>query len=401
MKQAEDKITNTKRACMLAYTFYESDNRVRRYAETLVKNGYQVDAVVLRKHGQSRFDILNGVRICRIQERSRNEKNKFSYFAKLLWFFLNSLMFVTSQHMQKRYNLIHVHSIPDFEVFATFFAKMTGAKIILDIHDIVPELYASKFSIDTKSIIFKALVLIEKISATFADHVIIANHLWEKTIVSRSVKQKKCTTILNYPDPLIFYKRPRIKKGDKFILMYPGTINWHQGLDIAVKAFAQIANEVPEAEMHIYGDGPMLSDLKHLIVDLGMQNRVILKGIIPTEKMAVEMANADLGVVPKRNNSFGGDAFSTKIFEFMAVGVPVIVAATRVDRYYFNDNIVRFFKPENIQDLAQSIKILVQNRKLGERLSCNAADFVSDYTWDKKEKDYISLVDRLVGQRKH
>ncbi len=111
------------------------------------------------------------------------------------------------------------------------------------------------------------------------------------------------------------------------------------------------------------------------------------------------MANADLGIAPKRNDFFGGDAFSTKILEFMALGVPVVAAATRIDRYYFNDSIIRFFEPENVRDLAINIEELIRSKELRERLASNALAFIADYSWDKKEKNYLSLVDHLIGQR--
>jgi glycosyltransferase involved in cell wall biosynthesis len=389
----------TMKACMLAYAFYESDNRVRRYAETLAKQGFQVDAVTLGKVGQPRYGNLGGVRICRIQKRVRDEKGKLSYLYKIVKFFFNSALFISKQHLRQRYDLIHVHSVPDFEVFATFFAKLTGAKIILDIHDIVPEFYAGKFHVSGESFTFKALVSIEKASIAFSDHVIIANHLWEKTIRSRSATKEKCTTMLNYPDTSIFYKRAKGWKKDKFVAIYPGTINWHQGLDIAVKAFAQIKADAPEAEFHIYGDGPMRYEIQQLIADLHLQDQVFLKGTLTLDQIAAAMVDADLGIVPKRNNSFGGEAFSTKILEFMALGVPVVAAATRIDRFYFNDSIVRFFEPENAQDLASAINDMIRNRELRERLSSSAMAFVSNFTWDKKEKEYLSLVDRLISVR--
>jgi glycosyltransferase involved in cell wall biosynthesis len=83
----------------------------------------------------------------------------------------------------------------------------------------------------------------------------------------------------------------------------------------------------------------------------------------------------------------------------MALGIPVVAAATRIDRYYFNDSIVRFFEPEDAEDLALTINDMIRNRELGERLSSNAMVFVSDFTWDKREKEYLSLVEHLVGQR--
>ena len=387
------------KACMLAYTFYENDNRVRRYAETLARKGYEVDAVALKNDGQPSIECLNGVKIYRIQERTRDEKSKLTYLYRLLKFFVNSAIFLTMRHLRRPYDLIHVHTIPDFEVFATFFAKMTGTKIILDIHDILPEFYSSKFNVNHESTVFKTLMLIEKASIKFSDHVIIANKIWEKTLVSRSVKRKKCTTILNYPDTSIFFRRPMCKKDGKFIIIYPGTINWHNGLDIAVKAFALASEDIPEAEFHIYGDGPLRGYIQQLIKEHNLQDRVFLKGTLPLERIAVAMNNSDLGVVPKRNDIFGGDAFSTKILEFMALGVPVLVSATRIDRYYFDENIVSYFEPENVRSLAINITDLVRSPKLRERLVSNATTFVGAYTWDKKEKDYLSLVDNLVGHK--
>lgn len=83
----------------------------------------------------------------------------------------------------------------------------------------------------------------------------------------------------------------------------------------------------------------------------------------------------------------------------MALGVPVLASGTRIDRYYFSDSIVRYFEPENAEDLAMAIMELIRSQELRERLSSSAMAFVADYTWDKREKDYLSLVDKLVGQR--
>ena len=142
------------RVCMLVYSFYETDNRVIRYAETLAKRGDQVDVIALRKKGQPYTEVLNGVRVFRVQEREKNEKKSLDYLARLSRFFFRSGVLVTKKHLQAPYDLIHVHSVPDFEVFAALVPKLLGAKIILDIHDIVPEFYASKFKRHS-SIFFK------------------------------------------------------------------------------------------------------------------------------------------------------------------------------------------------------------------------------------------------------
>jgi len=384
------------KVCMLAYTFYESDNRVRRYAETLVNRGDVVDVVALRRKGQNDFNELNGVRIYRIQEREINEKGRLSYLYRLLKFFIKSFIFVGYKHLKNVYDLVHVHSIPDFEVFAALLPKLAGSKIILDIHDIVPEFYCSKFGKNSGAFLFRALVVSEKLSISYSDHVIISNNIWYNTLISRSTNKKKCTVILNYPDNSIFFKRNTLKKENKFIMMYPGTLNWHQGLDIAIKAFAIIKDKIPEAEFHIYGDGPTKYELAILIKELGLQERIFLKEPMSLDKIAEVMASADVGIVPKRDDPFGGEAFSTKTLEFMSLGVPIIVSKTKIDQNYFDDSIVKFFNPEDEEDLSEAMLLLINNKERREELSRNAQKFIEKNKWEDKKYIYLDLVDSLV-----
>jgi len=385
-------------ACMLVYSFYESDNRVMRYAEALVKRGDSVDVIALGKEGTPHYEEIRGVKVYRIQKRNIDEKGKISYLLKLTAFLLNSLIYVTKRNLKTPYDLIHVHSVPDFEVFATFFPKLKGAKIILDIHDIVPEFYASKFHTSEKTFLFKSLVRMERLSSKYADHVIISNHIWEKTLLSRSVERDKCTVIMNYPDESIFYRRPRERNDGKFVMIYPGTLGWHQGLDIAIRAFALIKDQAPESEFHVYGRGPEKKNLERLVAELDLENRAFIKDMLPIEHIANIMANADLGIIPKRNDPFGGKAFSTKILEFMSLGIPVIVAQTKIDKFYFNDSVLKFFKPDDANDLAQCMISLIKDKESRDRLACNALSFVADCSWEKKRCEYYALVDKLIGK---
>jgi glycosyltransferase involved in cell wall biosynthesis len=384
------------RVCMLAYTFYEQDNRVRRYAETLTKRGNQVDVISLRKNGQKTTGELHNVKITRIQKRVINEKGKISYLFRLLNFFCRSFIFLGYKHLKNPYDLVHIHTVPDFLVFAGLIPKIKGAKIILDIHDILPEFYLSKFNAGQNSRLFKMLQALEKISIAFSDHVIISNHIWRQKLIERSTSVDKCTAILNYPDNTFFSKTVPQNNNGKFIMIYPGSLGWHQGLDIAIKAFSLIVDRAPKAEFHIYGSGSHKNQLQSLIERLGLQSRIFLKKSIPFDHVHRIMANADLGIVPKRNDAFGGEAFSTKIFEFMSAGIPVIVSKTKIDQYYFDDNLVQFFEPGNEKDLAEKMLLLMKNENLRKKLIDHASAFMKNNNWDTKKHIYLKLVDSLA-----
>lgn len=390
------------RACMVAYAFYETDNRIRRYAETLAKRGDEVEAFVLGREGQPSYELIRGVHVNRIQKRVRNERGPISYLLKMLMFFVRSTWVLALSHLRKRYDIIHVHSVPDFEVFATIVPRLLGALVILDIHDIVPEFYASKFKISERSFIFRLLLLVEKLSTAFSDHVIISNHLWQAKLTGRSVQLKKCTTILNYPDPSIFFPRPRtVSNNEDFVMCYPGTLNWHQGVDVAICATALLRDEAPGLKFFIIGEGPDREKLRALVQEQRLEDRVTIVGSVPLEQVAETMANIDLGVVPKRKDSFGNEAFSTKIMEFMAMGVPVVVSNTRIDQYYFAENAVQFFESESAEDLAAKILSLVHNANKRTALRANGMEYVRSNNWNIKKAEYLDLVDNLVKHQPH
>jgi glycosyltransferase involved in cell wall biosynthesis len=383
--------------CMVAYTFYEGDNRVMRYAEALTARGDRVDVIALRQpHEPDTYRVINGVHVYRVQPRAYDERGLRSYAFRIASFFARAFWLLAKRHRKLRYDLIHVHSVPDPLVFAALVPKFMGAKVILDIHDLLPELFTAKFVGRSHRIVHRALVVVERLCARFADHVITANDLWrEKVIARKSVTTDKCTAFLNFPDPNIFHARTTFRNSDKFTIMYPGTLSWHQGLDVAIRALSAISLEVPQTEFHIYGDGSAKAELVQLTNTLGLSTKVIFHKCIPLRDMADIMRTADLAVVPKRNDLFGDEAFSTKTLEFMMVGVPLVLADTKVDRYYFNDSVVRFFTSGDEKALAAAILELIRNGSDRATLVRNAQEFVKDQSWEVHKHRYFNLVDSL------
>ncbi len=106
-----------------------------------------------------------------------------------------------------------------------------------------------------------------------------------------------------------------------------------------------------------------------------------------------------MGVVPKRADSFGNEAYSTKIMEFMSVGVPVVVSDTKVDRYYFDDTVVRFFESGNPHALAQAALQLLRNGQASRELTLRASAYAAQNSWESRKADYLALVNDLCVRR--
>jgi glycosyltransferase involved in cell wall biosynthesis len=386
-----------KKICMLAYTAYEYDNRVRRYAEALAKRGDKVDVIALATgNAPLGVDRISGVTLYRIQRRDSVEKHKWSYVWRLLRFLLVSSFFLSRRHYRIRYDLIHVHNVPDFLVFAAWYPKLTGAKLILDIHDIVPEFFLSKFGVTESHLYFKLLKQLEKASAKFADHVIVSNHLWRDKLISRSVAEEKCSVFLNHVDPAIFYRRTRTRCDGTLIILFPGTFQSHQGLDIAIEALASLKDRVPNAELHLYGGGGVEADLRKQVARLGLNGKVKFCGGVSLDQIADVMANADLGIVPKRANSFGNEAYSTKIMEFMSQGIPVVASRTKIDTFYFDETVVHFFTPGDAKAMAKAMLEVIENEALRKALAKKGYEYADRHNWERRKAEYFELVDSLL-----
>jgi len=311
-------------------------------------------------------------------------------------FLKRSSRMLSQLHDRNRYDVVHVHNMPDFLVLAAWYPKLTGAKLILDIHDIVPELFGNKFHSRLNSAYVAMLKKMEKFSAGFVDHVIVSNHLWHKTVTARSVPEEKCSVLINHVDPDMFSRHAKTRTDGKFIILFPGSLQWHQGVDIAIEAFARVKPKVPNAEFHVYcGSGVLQSDLKTLVERLGLGESVKFNKAVPLDEMAQVIANADLGVVPKRADSFGNEAYSTKIMEFMSQGVPVVVSKTKVDSFYFEEGIVHFFPSGDVQAMAEAILDVVNDKALRESLAARGYEYVERHGWDQKKKEYLDLIDSL------
>lgn len=393
-------------ACMISYSFYEIDYRVRRYGEALASQGHSMDVYALRREGLPRRESIHGVHLHRVQKRVVNERSPLRFLVRIMLFFLRTALIMSWRSVRRRPALIHVHNVPDFLVFTCLLPKLLGARVILDIHDILPEFYCQKFGIRPNHPLAKFLYWVEWLSVRFADHVIVANDLWRQKIIERvRISPQRITALLNYPDEAFFdlpLDAPPEANGT-FRIIYPGTLSHLHGIDIAIHALARLKEHLPEARMDFYSSrtkgSPYFESLTRLAQELGVAASVGFHPAVPHQEMALLLRQSTVGVVPKRAGVFASEAFSTKIFEFMAAGLPAVASRTRIDEYYFDDSLICFFEPENAEDLAR--RLLELHNDPGKRIAQahRARDFMADKRWELKKELYYDIVEQVVGRR--
>lgn len=183
-------------------------------------------------------------------------------------------------------------------------------------------------------------------------------------------------------------------------MFYPGSLTRHQGVDLIIAAMARLKDSQPGLRFLIFGDGNERERILEMTRQYGLEQRVTIMDWQPSEVLAQTMSEIDLGVEPKRKSSFANEALSTKIMEFMIMGVPVIASDTMVHKMYFPADTVDYFESDNVEQLAQRIEGLIQNREKRESLCARASEFMRENTWDVKKGEYWALLDNLVRRPK-
>ena len=125
------RLLQARRICMVTHSFYENDNRVMRYAQALAERGDQVEVLALRRSPElPRREVINGVILHRIQDRfSKNEGSALSYLLPLLRFLAASgKWLLVNGGGDQRFDLVHVHNVPDFLIFSAFRPKFAGRR---------------------------------------------------------------------------------------------------------------------------------------------------------------------------------------------------------------------------------------------------------------------------------
>ena len=384
------------RVCMLTYSAYEYDNRVRRYAESLAARGDDVEVLsVSLEDGSPRKSVLSGVKITHLSGKTQLRGSTLAYVLRVTRFALAAFAVISKRAFSRPYDLVHVHNMPDAIVFSALVARLRGARLILDLHDLVPELFTDKRKGWSVKPLGSLLRLEEKISAAFAQHVIVSNHLWLDTIQGRSARKEKCSVFINNVDGHLFYPRQRTRTDDRQIILFHGSLSRHQGVDLVIQAMPSIVAQVPSVEFHIYGSGSEKENLKKLVQDLGMEKHVLFNKEVELQEIPQIVANADVGVVAKRADSFGNLAYSTKILEFMSQGIPVVLSRTKIDQFYFDDTVARFFTSGDVTELVEALVTVLTNAELNQSLRTNATKLVARSNWETRRPAYFRIVDAM------
>lgn len=389
------------RHCMVVHNYYPvGEPRVQRQTEALVSNGSAVDIICLRHPDEPAVEINGPIRIFRLPVYRDKKRGLAGQLLEYLAFFALAFFKLSQLYFPHRYQVIQIHNLPDFLVFTAILPRLMGTPVILDIHDLMPEFYASRFKSDLNSWPVRLIRLQEWLSCRFANRVITVSELWRQTLIQRGVSPTKCFVVMNVADDNIFKRtQPSLRQNNSFHLLYHGTLTYRYGIDLALRALAQVRSEVPNIELTIHGRGEYLSALEKLVDELDLQDNVHFStSLISIKELPNLLLSADVGLVPYRRDIFTDGILPTKLMEYAALGLPAIVARTPVIETYFNSDMVEFFEAGNVEALSRCILRLKHDSARRMTIAQNIGSFNYQHNWVNQRANYLAQIAMLTSK---
>jgi len=309
-------------------------------------------------------------------------------------------MLAAALHLRRHYQLVQVNSLPDPLVFAALVPRLLGARVLLDLHETMPEFFASRFGKSTEARIVGLVAAAEQASIRFASHVITCTEEMKQAFVARGSAADKIDVVLNSADESIFDMErypPQPRQDGRFVLMVHGSVEERYGIDTTIRALALLAGEIPGLELHVYGRGSQLPQLQRLAEDLGVSDRVrFQRDWLPIDQVVHALSRADAGVVAMKRDAFRDMTHCNKMYELITMRRPAIVSRTRSVQTYFDEGCFAWFESNDAQDLARAIRRLYDDPNWARALVEQAATRNEPYRWAHQRDRYLDVIRRVA-----
>lgn len=351
---------------------------------TALPNYPRMEIMEAYKKGKNREEEIDGISVHRSWIYVSHSKGIISRL-------LNYFSFVVSAYFRGRklpnFDYLMVESPPLFLGYtALALRRKLKAKLIFNVSDLWPE-SAEKLGVVTNQRLLKLAYNLEAKCYRNA-HLITGQTQGIVDDIQHRFPEKKVYWLPNGVD-VSYYNPKEINPSDlrtklgfsdsDLILFYGGILGHAQGLEVILKAAERTKNS-PSIKYILQGAGPEKEKLLALKKDLELNNVYFLEPVSKQEMPGI-LAAIDVALVPLKNLPLFQGAIPSKVFEALAMEVPLLLGVDGEAKRHFIDkaNAGLFFEPENDVDLAEKASWLSENRTALKTKGTNARTYVSQH----------------------
>ncbi len=384
--------------CMLVHgPFPVGEPRVARQARAAAAAGYQVDVISMRRPGEPRDESQDGIEIHRLPLEHERGHGLRPVVREYVGFTILAAATLWRLARRRRYQVIHVHNPPDFLLLAALPAKLAfRARVLFDVHDLAPDLFAERFGSGAVARLANRLLpTIERLALRLADAVVTVHEPYARELRARGARN--VTVVMNSVDPdLLPTSDDEMTDGPEFRVVYHGTVTPWYGVDLLVDAAGAVVSEIPDLVVQIYGEGDAVPALREQSRQLGLEGRVrFYDRWLPQRDVLSRVRSASVGVIPNRPSRLNRYALSSKLLEYVELGIPVAAAGLPTLREHFTDDEVLFFTPGDADALAAALLAIARDPAVAQTRAMAARRRARAYAWQTNAARYVQLIDDL------
>lgn len=376
------------------------DGRVWQEARTLRDAGWTVHVICPATAAfPLREEVLEGIHIHRHPQPLEAE-GAAGFLLEYGSAIFHEFRLLAKIWRRQRIDVIQVCNPPDILFIPVLPFKLMGARMVYDLHDLCPELFYVKFN--KRGLLYKAMRLFERLTIAIADHVVTANQTFVDFVRRRDrVPGFKVTTMYRFPQPSFFEKRRPAgerPEGEKLVIGYMGVMNAQDGVENFLEAVAHLRRTSPDLDFvaRLVGDGPTRDELQQLSIRLGIADRTEFCGYLTGDAFTDALGSFDIGVIPDPYNEFNDTISMIKVFEYMALGIPMVSFNLAETRRLAGDTLT-IARENTAASLGEAIGILAHDEPLRvEKARASRERAVSKFVWERQAQKYVGVFESLL-----
>jgi glycosyltransferase involved in cell wall biosynthesis len=379
------------------------DRRVWQEARSLRRAGYGVSVICPQgsRHDTALHEVLEGVDIHRYPLRPA-AAGAVGYAREYASALSRTWSLIRRLSRTRRFDVVHACNPPDILVLTAVGLRRRGAAIIFDHHDLVPELYVSRFGGD-RGLLYKSTFFYERLAFATADVVLATNESYRRVALGRGRKQPEDVFVVRSAPDLERFRpvpeEPSLRRSKRHLIAYLGVMGPQDGVDHALRALAKLRVRRDNWHAVFIGGGDVLDEMQALAASLGLSGSVEFTGRIPDEDVIVRLSTADVCLAPDPKNPLNDVSTMNKIVEYMALARPVVSYDLKEARVSAGDAAL-YAAANDIGALAACIEQLLDSPTRRAEMGTLGRRRVEDeLSWKRSEEQLLAAYERALELR--
>ena len=377
------------------------DRRVWSEARALRDAGYAVSVICPKGNNAhtASYEILEEIHVYR--HRSWDASSTVGYLREYGMALAAELYLILKVFRRTRFRILHGCNPPDTIFLLALLLRPFGVRFVFDHHDLAPELFEAKFGA-RRQLLTALTRFAEKCSFKAASVSIATNESFKDVAITRGGKPpQRVFVVRNCPDLMRFHPRPvrtDLNPGKPLQVVYVGFMARQDGLDLLLESIEHIVKHEKRVDTNfvLVGGGTMLPELRSIAAKKELDAFVTFTGQVSHDEVINYLSNADVGVAPDPKTSMNDSSTMIKIFEYMALGLPVVLFDLKEGRRSAGPAAL-YAQPNDPVDFANQIISLLDCRELREKLGASGRKRIEEsLNWELEKATLLQAYSAVL-----